>query len=355
MNALRIFYPSNLPPPDLSTRAFSSNHPLATTARLYLVGLLLSLSIQGCQTSRQEPLRIGYIDWPGYEALYLAEQKGFFREEKAPLFLKDFSSFSDVMKALEAGRLDGAAISLNEMLLSRLGKEYRVVLVLTASHGADGIIGQPEIRSLKDLKQKRVGTELAGLGGYVLTRALQKANIKTSEVLRVNMTATLEASSAFIEKKVDAVVTFEPILSRLINEQKGNLLFSSREIPSEIINVLIFHENVLKHRRDDCLKIVRGYLKARNFWKREPEAAIAIMSRRERVSFDYFRKSLNGILVLDLSANLNYFGLADTENYFSETLKNFHAFLEESRLPYEPVYFENLLSGLGDMKDQGRE
>lgn len=326
----------------------SPNHPSKVGGPLYLAALSLSAFLLSCQTPPEEPLRIGYIDWPGYEALYLAQEKGFFREEKAPLFLKDFSSFSDLMKALEAGRLDGAAISLNEMLLSRLGTEHRVVLVLTASHGADGIIGQPEIRSLKDLKHKRIGTELAGLGGYVLTRALQKANIATSDVVRVNMTATQEASSAFAEREVDAVVTFEPSLSRLINEEKGNLLFSSREIPSEIINVLIFHKEVLNNRRNDCLKILRGYLKGRDFWKRKPEEAIAIMSRRERVSPDYFRQSLNGILVLDLQANLNYFGLADTENYFSETLKNFQAFIEENRLLYEPVSFENLLTDLQD-------
>ncbi len=338
MDLLRIFYS---PDPSL-------HPPLGIEARLYFAGLFLSLFLLGCQSPREEPLRLGYIDWPGYENLYLAQQKGFFREEKTPLFLKDFSSFSDLMKALEAGRLDGAAISLNEMLLSGLGKEYRIVLVLTASHGADGIIGQPEIRSLRDLKHKRVGAELNGLGGYVLTRALQKANMVPSDLIRVNMTATQEASSAFIEKKVDAVVTFEPILSRLINEQKGNLLFTSREIPSEIINVLIFHRDILKSRRGDCLKVLRGYLKARDFWKRAPEEAIAIMSRRERVSLNYFRESLNGILVLDLSANLNYFGLADTENYFLETLKSFQAFIEESRLPYEPVSFENLLSDLQD-------
>lgn len=335
MNMAWIFHPSD-----------PSLHPAAARARLYFAGLFLSVFFFSCQSPREEPLRLGYIDWPGYETLYLAQEKGFFREDKTPLFLKDFSSFSDVMKALEVGRLDGAAISLNEMLLSGLGKEYRVVLVLTASHGADGIVGQPEIRSLGDLKHKRVGAELNGLGGYVLTRALQKANMAASDVIRINMTATLEAASAFAEKKVDAVVTFEPILSRLINEQKGNLLFTSRETPSEIINVLIFHRDVLKSRRDDCLKVLRGYLKGRDFWKKMPEEAIAIMSRRERVSLDYFRESLNGILILDLQANLNYFGLADTENYFSETLKSFQAFIEENRLPYEPVYFENLLSDL---------
>lgn len=312
-----------------------------------LILILLALLL-GCQAPPEEPLRIGYIDWPGYEVLYLAEQKSFFQEEKAPVLLKDFTSFSDLLKALQVGRLDGAAMSMNEMLLSRLGEHYRVVFVLNVSRGADGIVGQPGIRSMSDLKRKRVGVELTGLGGYVLMRALQRADMEATDLIRINMTATIEAYSAFSQKTVDAVVTFEPVLSRLVSERGGNVLFTSREIPDEIINVLIFHEDALKYRREDCLKVLRGYLKAREYWKRAPEEAIAIMARRERVSPDYFRESLNGLLIPDLSANLTYFGLSDTENYFSETLRSFEQFVEENKLPYEPVYFENLLTDLRD-------
>lgn len=311
-----------------------------------LVFFLLTAAFLGCQAPRQEPLRIGYIDWPGYEILYLAQQKSFLEQEKAPVILKDFTSFSDLLKALQVKRLDGAAMSINEMLLARLGKEYRVVFVLDVSHGADGIVGQPGIGSLADLRQKRIGVELKGLGGYVLTRALEKAGMEASDLTRVNMTATIEAYSAFSQKEVDAVVTFEPVLTRLITERKGNLLFTSREIPDEVINVLIFHEDALKHRRQDCLRVLRGYLKAREFWKKDPDQAIAVMAHRERVQPDYFRQSLNGLLIPDLSANITYFGLADTENYFLETLRNFQHFMEENHLPYEPVYFEDLLTDL---------
>lgn len=308
--------------------------------------ILIVGSLLACRPHREEPLRIGYIDWPGYEILYLAQQKSFLSEERAPVLLKDFTSFSDLLKALQSGRLDGAAMSINEMLLARLGKEYRVVFVLNVSHGADGIVAKPEIRSIAELKQKRVGVELTGLGGYVLTRALQRADMEPTDIVRINMTATIEAYSAFSKKQVDAVVTFEPILSRLVAEQGANVLFTSREIPDEIINVLIFHEEALKHRREDCLKVLRGYLKARRFWKQKPEEAIEVMARRERINPGYFRESLNGLLIPDLSANLTYFGLADTENYFLETLRNFQSFMEQSHLQYEQVYFENLLDDL---------
>lgn len=308
-----------------------------------------------CQSPPEEPLRVGYIDWPGYEILYLAQQKGFFQEEEAPVLLKDFSSFSDLRKALQLGRLDGAAMSINEMLLAHLGEKYRVVFVLNVSQGADGIVGQPEIQSVKDLKHKRVGAELTGLGGYVLARALERADLEASEVIRVNMTATIEAYTAFSEGKVDAVVTFEPILSRLAAERGGKILFTSREIPDEVINVLVFHEDALKSRRDDCLKVLRGYLKGREFWKGRTDQAIAIMARRERVSPDYFRQSLNGLLIPDLSTNLTYFGLSDSENFFLESVRNFQSFMEANNLSYGPVYFENLLADLADLKESPHE
>ena len=313
--------------------------------RFYFLLIFIGTCL-GCRGAPSEPLRIGYNVWPGFETLYLAHQKGFFDEEQAPVLLKDFTSFTDLLKAIRLGRLEGAAVSLNEMLLSRLGTSYRVVLALDESFGSDGIVGQSRIESIKDLKQKRVGVELNGLGAYVLTRALQKSGLSMSDVIPVHITPHEEAYSAFVEKEVDAVVTFEPILSRLIRERKANLLFTSREIPAEIIGVLIFREDVLENRREDCVKVVKAYFKAIDFWKKRPEEATAIMAKREQVSPDQFRRSLKGILIPDFSANYILFGLNQTENYFSEAVKHFQSFMEQNNLAYHEVLFEDLLSGL---------
>lgn len=311
-----------------------------------LIGLLLISAFWGCSSAPPEPLRVGYSVWPGYEALYLAEQKNFFREEKAPILLKDFTSFSDLKKALQVGRLEGAAIKINEMFLSHLGKSYRVVLALDESFGADGIVGQHGINSIQELKGKRVGVEMSGLGAYLLKRALERAGLRMSDIIPVNMTPNLEGYNAFIEKKVDAVVTLDPNLGRLLREAHGRLLFSSQEIPTEVIDVLIFREDILRTRREDCIKVIRAYFRALDFWKRRPDEALAIMARREQVSTDIFRASFAGLRIPNLPANRYYFGLSKNENYFLTTVKSFQDFMKESNLPLEEIYFEDLLSGI---------
>jgi ABC-type nitrate/sulfonate/bicarbonate transport system substrate-binding protein len=53
--------------------------PMQTTQLLVLA--ILALTLGTCAAKPVKVIRIGINPWPGFEFLYLAEQKGFFKEE----------------------------------------------------------------------------------------------------------------------------------------------------------------------------------------------------------------------------------------------------------------------------------
>ena len=65
---------------------------------------------------------------------------------------------------MSAGRLDGVVSTIDTMVLYlTTGKEFQYALALEDPAGGDGIVARKEIKSVKDLKGKKVaGSELQG-------------------------------------------------------------------------------------------------------------------------------------------------------------------------------------------------
>ena len=112
--------------------------PVAAAHRgALLLAALVWLGACGSETA--PPLRIGLSPRPGYDFLYLAQEKGFFADEKLVVQLREFSSLGDVRRALERGQIDVAAGTLIELCLVPENSDCwpQVVLVAGHSKGAD--------------------------------------------------------------------------------------------------------------------------------------------------------------------------------------------------------------------------
>jgi len=105
-----------------------------------------------------EPLKVAYSDWPGFVAWQVAIDKGWFKE--AGLDIKfDWFDYGASMEAFAAGKVDGVFVTNGDALVVGSGGAKNTMILLTDySNGNYMIIGKPGIKSLKDLKGKKVGT-----------------------------------------------------------------------------------------------------------------------------------------------------------------------------------------------------
>ncbi|HJV48957.1 MAG TPA: ABC transporter substrate-binding protein [Geothrix sp.] len=266
--------------------------------RLVFVSMLLLLL--GCGRPPAGPVQVATNVWPGYEPLYLARQLGAL-DPKA-FRLEEMSSSSDCIRALRAGRVSAAALTLDEtFLLLQDGVDLQVVLVMDVSHGGDALLGRPEIGTLSGVKGRRVGVENTGVGAYLFSRALDQAGLRPDEVILVPITEGAHAT-AYRSGTVDAIVTFEPTRSRLIAEG-AKILFDSRRIPEEIFDVLVIRGEAARAHPEWAAQIRRAWFRALDFLRTHPDEAIRRMAPREGLEPAAFRQALDGLVFPDAATD----------------------------------------------------
>lgn len=267
---------------------------------LGLAAGLLAIVAACVPSSPPPPLRVGTNIWPGFEGFYLARDLGYF--EGTPVQMVEFGSSSEVLRAYRNGDLEVAALTLDEtLLLTQTHPQTRIFLIADISNGGDVILAKPTITDLKGLRGQRVGVEATALGAYILTRALQSVNL-TPDAVQVVPLEVSEHERAFQAGDIDAVVTFDPVRSRLL-AAGATLLFDSRQIPGEIVGVIVTDQSTLESRRADLGDLVAGWFRAIDYLKTNPQDAAARVAPRQEMTPDQFLASLEGLSIPGVEEN----------------------------------------------------
>lgn len=176
-----------------------------------LLGLILSLPIWlvGCSNPNQNLVRIAINPWPGYEFLHLAQAKGFFKQAGLNIELVEMASLADVQRVYIQGRADGLASTIIEAVhaAGNTQEPLAIVHIPDYSNGADIILAHNSIKSVKDLKGKKIGAEIGSLGMYILSLALDKNGLKLSDVEILNV-EQLAGEQAMLNREIDAFVSY---------------------------------------------------------------------------------------------------------------------------------------------------
>ena len=253
----------------------------------------MAIILSSCSEKDDGPMRLGSNVWPGYEPLYLARDLGYIK--RAHVNLVEYISASEVIRGFRNGSLDAAALTLDEaLMLKETGIPIKIILVTDTSDGGDAIIGHQEIKKFSDLQGKKVGVESSALGAYLLLRALELNGMTLADIKPHNFHID-EHENAFRNKSVDAIVTFEPVRTALLRDGSVNEVFSSREIPGEIVDVIIVHEDYLDKYAYRIEQLVEGWFKGLNYLKLNPSKASRIIDGRQKVGPDSVLKLYNGL------------------------------------------------------------
>jgi NitT/TauT family transport system substrate-binding protein len=222
----------------------------------------------------------------------LARDLGYF--DSASVHLVEYLSATDCLRAFGNGTLEAAALTLDEaILLAEDQVPLKIVLVMDISHGADVVMARPEFSSLADLKGRRIGVEDTALGAYMLTRALQSARLSRTDIEVVPLVVN-EHERAFVEGRVDAVVTFEPTRTRLLSVG-AHQIFSSRDIPGEIMDVLVMRRTYVEHHPQQVEGLLTTWFRALAYLHDHPDDAARRMCERVDLSASEFLQSLDSL------------------------------------------------------------
>lgn len=294
-------------PTPLFETAFAEDCSLQTKPRRlsrrqvfgWALGAALAAPLTGCSPPLP-PLRVGSIVFPGYELMFLARELGLLAPEAVRLV--EMRSNTDVLRALGAGQLEAAALTLDELLSARAdGVDLRVVLVLDISEGSDVVLGRPGIRRAADLKGRRIGVEDSAGGAVMLGALLDAAGLSVEQIHKVPI--TLNRSIEFYASGLlDAVVTAEPWAGTL-EAQGAHRLFDSSAIPGLIVDVLAVRADAVERQLSALRRLVSAQFEALAAFQRNPEQVAPQLAPRLQVAPENVNAAFRGLKLPDAAQN----------------------------------------------------
>jgi NitT/TauT family transport system substrate-binding protein len=256
-------------------------------------------------------MRLGMTTWVGYGPMFLARDKGYFKENGLDVELRIIEDASLYMAAVAAGELDGNASTIDEIMKYRSPDFcFKAVLALDDSHGGDGVLVREDINSLQDLKGQQIGMNEGSVSQFWFNILLTKEGMTEKDLQITNMTAD-DAAAAFIAGQIPAAVTWEPHLSLVRTKKQGKVLIDSAQTPGLIVDVVDLTCDYIQKNPKDVEAFNKGVYKAVEFIKTNPDEAYAIMAKGVGGYLEKpedFAEAAKGVRFYDKARNIEFFG-----------------------------------------------
>lgn len=256
--------------------------------------------LNACGSRQAKPLIIASHVWPGYELMFLARREGWLPAES--LNLLETASATGSLAALAEGKADGAALTLDEVLRARAdGIRLAIILVFNISAGADVVLARHDIHALADLVGKRIGVEKTALGALVLHKLLSAAKLPASAVSAIPISPD-DHMEAWRRGQVDALITYEPIATRLRAED-ARTLYDSRDMPDTIFDVLAVTPEAATRHQETLKMLVAGHFRALRHFRSNPQDAAFRLAGHLQLDAREVLDAYRGLQLPDIRAN----------------------------------------------------
>ena len=275
-----------------------------------LFGMAL-LPIMDAAIARADTINIAHSTWVGYGPLYIAQDKGFFKKNGVDVELIVMEDPKERFPTLMADKIQMIASTVDTALLYlKKPNDFQYVVAIDDSNGGDGIVALKDITTIADLKGKKVAVNEGSVSEFYLNVLLGKSGLKESDLNTVNMTAG-DAGGAFVAKRVDAAVTWEPWLTKGKATDFGHLLVDSSTTPGLITDVIIVKTNWADAHQKEVAGIVKSWNEAVAYYRSNPDESIAIMAKGVGGWLKdpkEFKATLPGIKFYGADDNKTFFG-----------------------------------------------
>lgn len=275
---------------------------------LSFLGVAFSVSSSFCAQPSLEPILVGYPS-PAMTELpnYLAVNKGFYANEG--LEVKFVRARSNILvAALVGGSLDYVT-SITSSIGGIIGGAPAKILAGVIRNNPDFLMAKPEIRSIQDLKGKKLA--VSGFGGASHQRMLiiiRNAGLDPQK--DVNIISVGDAGLRMDQLRlgaIDATVLTAPHC--FVAERAGfKSLGSSKDtLPLPAVGIVTL-ERKIKERPDQVKKVLRAVLKSIRFLRENREEAVRVAMEWLSIDRDLAERSYDVML-----PNYSYDGMVSIE------------------------------------------
>lgn len=218
-----------------------------------MAGALMAASCSPSANTPAEPrteFNIGWSIYAGWMPWPYAQQVGIVKKWADKYGIKinvvQVNDYVESVNQYTAGKLDGVTVANMDALTipAAGGKDTSAIIVGDYSNGNDGVVLKGA-DSLAAIKGRQVYLAELSVSHYLLARGLDTVGMKLTDVKTVN-TSDADIVGAFATPDVTAAVAWNPQLSVMKATPGAKLVFSSADIPGEILDLLVVDTATLK-------------------------------------------------------------------------------------------------------------
>jgi NitT/TauT family transport system substrate-binding protein len=234
--------------------------------------LLLAAAGFAFSAHAEDLVRLGNLKFAHYGAVsYMKEvcpKYGIKLEERM------FPKGPDIMPAIVAGEIDIAALASDGAISGRANGVPIYTVAGFAKGGARLVAGaETGIRTVGDLKGKKVGVTRGGAQELLLYAELEKAGLtwsdKPGKDVQIVFLAFADLNQALAAKQIDAMCQSEPQSSQAINKKFGVEIIKPYDTPmGEPYRLLVMTEKLYTEKPDLALRTMKCFVDATSQFKK---------------------------------------------------------------------------------------
>lgn len=274
---------------------------------IILIASVLTFS-HGVQAA-PDVVRLGNLKFAHYGAVsYMKEIAG-----KYNLVIEErvFPKGLDILPATIAGEIDIAASALDAAVAGR-ASGVPIYVVAGFAKGGARIVGRSDLnlKTVADLKGKKVGVARGGAQELLLAAELSKNNLTWSDQpgkdVQIFFMPFADLNQALMQKNIDAMCQSEPQSSQAINKGYGKEILKPYDTPiGEPVRVLVMTEKMYNEKHDVAERVLKLFVEATQTFLNDPKLAEKYvrsqMFKNQISSEDYQDAMSNASFTYDVS------------------------------------------------------
>ena len=219
---------------------------------LLIAATVLALALSGATHAAQKrEFKFAWAIYTGYMPWVYAERSGILQKWADKYGIKiTLTQFNDYIESLNqytAGQFDGVTGTTVDALAlpASAGVDTTALIIGDYSNGNDAVVIKGKGKSLRDLRGMNVHVVELSVSHFMLSRALQMAGLTEKDITITNV-ADADFYPAYLTPQVQAIVAWKPGLSSIVAEPDASVVFDSRQIPGELIDIVMVNTQTLK-------------------------------------------------------------------------------------------------------------
>lgn len=274
----------------------------------------------------KDAVNVCVVTWGGYAGgqyfnggFKASEESRYFKEYGLPVnfvLIDDYAASRDAWKADQCHLLWNTADAFPVEAASLAEYQPQIVFQSDWSRGGDVLIGRAGIRSVKDLRGKRVAFLEGSPSHSFLLKTLEAGAMSQADIIPVTTPSAPDAAKVFKNGEADAAVVWSPDDQDLIASVDGaRVLASTKQAANIIADIFYAKKAYVDSHQQELKALVEGWLRGAaeiNTSEDAKNEAVRILAAGLNQPDDFIRTAINNVRLTTYGDNVNFFALKGT-------------------------------------------